>query len=328
MSSTQVRPGLVRRSSFASSDEAEVTDFIRRTYADNSSRFAPIRGGARFSAQTNDVPALGVDRVRTSIDYRGTSAEGFHDHVFFVVHAGSVQVSSRDAETVAATGNAAVYPIGVPVEFAMRGFDVTTVRLPAGRVDRVAEDTTGVPAAQLRFHGITPVSASMDRYWRSLVGLVSGALTDPDSPLDSPLLAEEMARTVATAALHVFPNTTMTRQHVPGPGATTPATVRRAVAHIEANAHLPLPLHEIAAAAGTSVRALQHGFRRHLDTTPLEHLRRVRLEHAHRELQRADPTRGDTVADIATRWGFANAGRFATLHRATYGVRPGDTLRA
>ena len=56
---------------------------------------------------------------------------------------------------------------------------------------------------------------------------------DPESPLGSPLLAEDLARTLATAALHTFPNSTMTQQHVPGPGDVAPATIRRAVAHID-----------------------------------------------------------------------------------------------
>src|SRR3712207_5880690 len=138
-------------------------------YADNTSRFAPIRNGARFSALTHDTPVVGADRVRTSIDYSGTSGEGFSDYVFFVVHAGSVRVGSRGGETVARAGDAAFYPLGVSVDFAMHGFDVTTVRLPAERIGQVAEDTTGVSGVDLRFSGTTPVSTSMHRYWRSLV---------------------------------------------------------------------------------------------------------------------------------------------------------------
>ncbi|GGQ64650.1 AraC family transcriptional regulator [Couchioplanes azureus] len=328
MSAPQTQSGLVRRSSFSSHDDAEITEFIRQVYAGNKSRFAPVRNGAQFSALTHDTALIGADRVRTSIDYRGTTtAEGFRDYVFFLVHAGSVQVKARGADTIASRGDIAFYPLGVPVDFVMHHFDVTTLRLPSDRIDRVAEDTTGVPAAELKFHGVTPISAPMRRYWRSLLGLVSGALMDPVSPLSSPLLAEDLARTVATAALQVFPNTTMNRQHVPGPGTVAPAAVRRAVAHIDAHAHLPLQLSEIAAAAGTSARALQYGFRRHLGTTPLGYLRQVRLELARRELQRADPARGDTVAAIATRWGFTHTGRFAAAYRAAHGVLPGETLR-
>ncbi|MFY0407402.1 helix-turn-helix domain-containing protein [Solicola sp. PLA-1-18] len=53
----------------------------------------------------------------------------------------------------------------------------------------------------------------------------------------------------------------------------------------------------------------------------------MRLERAHEELQRADPTRGDTVAAVAARWGFANPGRFAARYRSTFGVLPSHTLR-
>lgn len=317
----------VVRSAFTSADDAEVTEFIRRMYAENRTRFAPLRGAARFSARTNDLPALGADHVRTSIDYNGTSAEGFSDYTFFVVHSGSVQLNSPSTGTTAGPGDVSVYPLGVPIEFTMDSFDVTTLRLPAQRVARAAEELTGRPAAEFRLLDITPVSPSMTRYWRSLVGVAAAAMQDPDSPLRSPLLAEDMARTLAHAALRAFPNSTMMRQHEPGPGATAPATVGRALDHIEENAHRPLSLTEIAGAADTSARALQYGFRRHLGSTPLAHLRRVRLERAHHDLERADPTRGDTVAAIANSWGFTNAGRFAAAHEEAYGVAPHRTLR-
>ena len=73
---------------------------------------------------------------------------------------------------------------------------------------------------------------------------------------------------------------------------------------------------------GLTVRGLQYAFRRHLDTTPLAHLRRVRLTHAHHDLLAADPTDGATVTDIAARWGFYHPGRFASLYRETYRRAP------
>ncbi|MEU1390940.1 MULTISPECIES: helix-turn-helix domain-containing protein [unclassified Nonomuraea] len=61
--------------------------------------------------------------------------------------------------------------------------------------------------------------------------------------------------------------------------------------------------------AHVTVRAIQLAFRRHLDTTPLGYLRRIRLYHAHADPRAADPGRGDSVAAIAARWGFAHPGR-------------------
>ncbi|SDG22169.1 helix-turn-helix transcriptional regulator [Klenkia brasiliensis] len=322
---------VVHRTSFVSRDEDEVTGFIGRVYAEHRSRFAPVTRGATFSALTHDAlvddaPAVGADRLRTSIDYTGTSEAGFTDYVFFVVHAGSVQMGNAGAVTTAVSGDTAFYPLHVAVDFDMQHYDVTTLRLPAHRLDQVAEEAAGVPLGGLRFHDVVPVSAAAKRRWRSLVELVSGALADRHGPPTSPLLAEEMARTAAVAALHTFPNTALTRQHVPGAGQVAPAAVRRAVAHIEAHADRPLTLTGIAEAAGTGARALQQGFRRHLGTTPLGYLRRVRLERAHRDLQQADPAGPDGVAGIAARWGFRDPGRFATAYRAAYGRSPAATL--
>lgn len=103
--------------------------------------------------------------------------------------------------------------------------------------------------------------------------------------------------------------------------------MRRATEFIDTHAGEPIGLSEIAAAAGLGPRGLQHAFARHRDTTPLGYLRQVRLERAHRELQGADPTRGDTVAAIAARWGFPHPSRFSADYRRRYGRYPSTTLR-
>ena len=108
-----------------------------------------------------------------------------------------------------------------------------------------------------------------------------------------------------------------------GPGS---AAVRRATAFIEAHAEGDIGLADIAAAARVGRRALQAAFRRHLGTTPLAYLRRVRMERAHHDLVDGDPTRGDTVGAVAARWRFRNAGRFAVAYRHHFGRNPNVVL--
>lgn len=67
-----------------------------------------------------------------------------------------------------------------------------------------------------------------------------------------------------------------------------PRPIRRAADLIEAHAAEPLGVEDIAEAVGLSVRALQEGFRGHLDTTPMNHLREVRLRLVRDELTAAD----------------------------------------
>ncbi|WP_197680271.1 helix-turn-helix domain-containing protein [Microlunatus soli] len=58
------------------------------------------------------------------------------------------------------------------------------------------------------------------------------------------------------------------------------------------------------------------------------YLRRVRLDHARRNLQAADPTQGETVKAIAARWGFPRPDRFAARYQEAFGVPPSHTLRS
>ena len=103
--------------------------------------------------------------------------------------------------------------------------------------------------------------------------------------------------------------------------------LRRAVAFIDENADRDIALADIACAVYLTPRAVQYMFRRHLDCTPTEYLRKVRLHHAHLELLTGSPQES-TVSAIARRWGFAHPGRFAAFYRQAYGRSPATTLRS
>jgi transcriptional regulator GlxA family with amidase domain len=110
-------------------------------------------------------------------------------------------------------------------------------------------------------------------------------------------------------------------------GRNMPPILRNAIDFIQENADADIGLEDIAAAVNVSPRSVQYAFRRNLGATPLEYLRRVRLDRAHRDLKAADPA-NDTVTAIAGRWGFSHAGRFSLAYKAAFGTAPSQTLRA
>jgi AraC-like DNA-binding protein len=209
--------------------------------------------------------------------------------------------------------------------------EIATVRLPRERTAAIAATRSDLAPADLRFDSVSPVSPGTARYWQSLVAYLGRQLITPDqqAPLRrSALLQSSALDMLAAAALTVFPNTAMTAAQLPGPGRVAPAAVRRAVAFIDEHADRDISAADIAAAAHVTIRAVQLAFRRYLDTTPSAYLRRVRLDHAHRELCAANPSDGVTVTQIAIRWGFASPSRFAARYHDTYGVPPSHTLRS
>lgn len=101
--------------------------------------------------------------------------------------------------------------------------------------------------------------------------------------------------------------------------------VRRAQAYIHANLKNPIGAEEIAQAAGTSLRNLQYGFQDQLGCSPLAYLKRERLNFAHMQLSRGDPS--ETVASIATRAGFSHLSRFAQAYQKQFGHLPSEARK-
>ncbi len=191
---------------------------------------------------------------------------------------------------------------------------------------RVAEETTGLSGAQVRFTGLRPVSRAAERQWLTTAEYVQrGIYTEA---LDHPLLLAAAEQLVAASLLAAFPNTAMTTALRTPRDAATPAVVRRAMAFIDAHAGQPITLTDIALATGVVPRTLQYAFRRHRDTTPTAYLRRVRLTRAHEDLLAAQPGDGTTVAAVAARWGYARPHRFAAAYRQEYGQPPATALRS
>ena len=104
-----------------------------------------------------------------------------------------------------------------------------------------------------------------------------------------------------------------------------PSLLRRAISYIDQRAHTDITVSDVAAHVYVTPRALQYMFRRHVDCTPTEYLRQVRLNRAHTELLAATRSNA-TVAAIARRWGFTHVGRFAVYYRNSYGQSPHTTL--
>jgi AraC-like DNA-binding protein len=191
---------------------------------------------------------------------------------------------------------------------------------------QIAATEPGRTERPVRFTGYAAISAAAARTWRHTYAYARDIVDDLPDTAAHPLLVSNVARMLVATALTSFPNNALTDPTIEDRHDAHLATLRRAVAFIDDNAHCDITIAEIAEAAHVTIRAVQHAFKRHMGTTPTAYLRRVRLDHAHQELAAADPAQ-QTVTAIAYRWGFPSPSRFAGYYRDIYGVRPGHTLR-
>ncbi|MBD0863085.1 AraC family transcriptional regulator [Gordonia sp. zg691] len=167
------------------------------------------------------------------------------------------------------------------------------------------------------------VTALAVQSWVRLVQFAVDALSSPaGSILSSPLVTSNFEQTLISGLLSIQPNSAHTATPSSAP---LSRPVRTALALIEDRPDHPWKVSEIAHEVGVSTRSLQELFARELGTTPLQRLRRIRLDHARQDLVDASPA-DTSVTTIATRWGFFHVGRFAEVYRATYQELPSATL--
>ena len=196
--------------------------------------------------------------------------------------------------------------------------------------DRLEEHLHSVLARPVtepvRFDLGMDLTAPPARSWRKTVNLLLDEVDDDGPILDHPLALREMERLLLTQLLLTQPSNYSELLHGEQPRGTAPKAIREAAGLIEAHAAEPLTVEDIAEYVGIGVRALQEGFRRYLDTTPMTHLREIRLRRVREELAAADPA-STTVTETAISWGFLHAGRFSRRYHQRFGEPPSATLR-
>ncbi|MEY0229815.1 helix-turn-helix transcriptional regulator, partial [Providencia huaxiensis] len=103
-----------------------------------------------------------------------------------------------------------------------------------------------------------------------------------------------------------------------------PRHVRRVQEYLEAHAHEPITVEQLAHIAGVSLRSLYAGFKEFLDISPMQYLRDLRMERVRAELLSGEAT---NVTGVALRWGFAHMGRFSAEYKKRYGETPSQSMK-
>ena len=300
-------------------------------------RFEPA-DARRFQIEPDDfgfsvaIAAVGSTRISASVMRRGMAMTvlepGLANYTFGMRLRGSVSVSGigRSHEGSWGPGNATFYR-------EQRGARIVTsddhagiaFELPYARIATILEQLIERPiGSNFRFAPALSLTTEPGRSVARVVAYIEQELSMGASLLSQGKLASTMEdlliRTLLIAQPHGYSGI-VAREAKPA----APFNVSRAEAFMHAHADEAIDLERLVTIAGGSVRSLQAAFRRWRGTSPMEELRRIRLDCAHRELRGADAAQ--SVSAISVKFGFSNLGRFTSLYRARFGQSPSETRR-
>jgi AraC-like DNA-binding protein len=230
---------------------------------------------------------------------------------------GHLESRGRHGTITSAAGQATVFRANTPTLISKWEANcvVIGVKFDSSWLDREAERVLGRDVA--RVGAILPDRLELDHgtasEWRRLVSSLAGQLCEPGVFSSLPTVRQQLAGALADAFLLAS---------CPESG-TAPVPRPRAISKIVDTIHddpaRPWTVGQMAVLGGMSARRLQEAFRRWLGCAPLDYLIQVRLQRAHSDLAN-DPT--ETISNIAARWGFSSASRFAAAYRKRYGNSP------
>lgn len=108
-------------------------------------------------------------------------------------------------------------------------------------------------------------------------------------------------------------------------GTPKPHHLKQAIGYMENAVRNPITPEDVAAAINVSPRTLFGSFKHYLDTTPMRHLKNLRLDKARERLLAADPS-VTSVTAVAMEFCFQHFGHFSAAYKERFGELPSDTL--
>lgn len=260
-----------------------------------------------------------IDRFGTAMEIGGP---GLPRYWFGLVNAGAVEVR-QGSHTAVLSGAIGSALRGLPGTGSLSGDDSvrTSLWVEADALESALSLLQDGPASPIAFHSVVDWSRGLAATLLDLVDMLVADSRRPDGLVSNAVAAATFNDLVLRTILLGLPHNRS--GHLARVGdASSPPTVRRAEDYMRANADRPLRMPEVAAAAGCSLRTLEAGFAQFRGASPLVVLRGLRLDRAREVLQRDGNV---SVGDVARRFGFTNAGRFASSYAQRFGEHPSET---
>ena len=327
LSRTEVGP-LARHCVLRTADAAEARDRVAGIYCPHDLKIVGADRGRVDTCMSHvRIGGVSVNRLRYGPEVR--IDVGYLDSFALVMMpmAGTADVAcgAQQIHTNPATG-AVVSPTLPFFQTIQADCDQIMIQVDREVIERTCAQHLGHDLRHpVQFALNLDMSDCSKQGWPALVSYLLAMIDSDSIPLSSPLLTTSVEQMVVATLLYSQDHN-YSEELEQAPRSIAPGHVKRVEEFIAEHASEPLTVASLAAYAGVSASALYTGFRNFRQTTPMAHLRSVRLQKVYDELVQTTSS-AITVTEVAVKWGFGHLSHFTAHYKRKFGELPSDTLR-
>jgi len=306
----------------------DALDAITQTYAPSRLDVVGRDEDFNFQMHVARVPGLAFTRVRFGTDVRVTAIPPSCYALCLATKGRLSMTTGKSTHVMTGSSGVIMYP-HEPTYFEdwSQDAELLSVRIDKDLVERQVTNLLGRPAdVPVRFDPAFDLSSTRTASLGRTLEMLRTELTQADGIAYSSHGATLLAELVTTSLVLSQPNSYSDLLHQPVQ-VCPPGPLRAAQDLVAAEPMSCTTVGYLASQVHVSVRSLEEGFKKHLDTSPMAFVRQVRLQRAREDLMNASPATS-SVTHVAERWGFRHLGRFASAYRASFGELPAETLRS
>lgn len=164
--------------------------------------------------------------------------------------------------------------------------------------------------------GITPLAVT-----HAVLQAVAHLLAVLADPIAAALFGPERSQALLYTLMAQVPLKKAVQRWLANDGSY--AQFLKAIGYIQSHLVSPLTVQDIAAQAGLSESSLNRAFKRFAEDTPLQYVKKLRLNHAHTQLMRSH----GSVQTAAYDAGYESVSQFSRDFKRYFGVNPKETRK-
>lgn len=277
-------------------------------------------GSLRYEQHSLVDDGISATRISSAGALLRVDAEPNPDMVAVAVRSGYLVLQQGSRTVALEAGDLGLIPLDQPIRASWEQVAMDLYSFPRSSLGHLL----GSDAEQLavRVARLKAASPSLVALWLRTADLLrDDVLQDPEL-YSSDVIREQTIDSLLGLTIEAFGISDVREDDT----ADDETRVQRATAFMTEHLHQPLSMTDVARTVGVSIRGLQLAFQRTGRSTPLAHLRALRMATAHKALTSATdqgPAAVDAIAAVA---GYSNLGRFTAHYRQAFNETPLETL--